>query len=150
MNSMTHQRGAGLIEVLVTLLILSTSLITLTALQNRSVQFNQMAYFRSQANILAYDLLDRMRLNRSNLSAYNVALAPFTSGSSAPTGNLAATDIFQWRQAIDARIPGGQGGVACEALTNICEVTILWSEVNASKLEDEDESTSKFIYSARL
>ena len=38
-----HERGVGLIEVLVTLLILSTTLIALSALQTRSLQFNQGA-----------------------------------------------------------------------------------------------------------
>jgi type IV pilus assembly protein PilV len=150
MNNIRQQRGVGLIEVLVTLLILSTSLITLTAMQNRSLQFNQMAYFRSQANIMAYDILDRIRLNRSNLNAYNMTLAAFSGGTTPAAGNIAATDIFQWRQGIDARIPGGQGGIECNNVTGICNVTILWGEINSTEIDDDEESTSKFIYSARL
>jgi type IV pilus assembly protein PilV len=151
MKNIIHQRGVGLIEVLVTLLILSTSLITLTAMQNRSLQFNQMAYFRSQANIMAYDILDRIRLNRLNLDAYDVALAAFGGGSAPATGNMVATDIYQWRQGIDARIPGGQGGIECDNATRICNITISWSEINSvAETNDEDESTSEFLYSARL
>lgn len=150
MSKMTHQLGVGLIEVLVTLLILSTSLITLTSMQNRSLQFNQMAYFRSQANIMAYDILDRIRLNKSNFSAYNVTLAAFEGGSAPAGGSMAAVDIFQWRQNIDALIPGGQGGIECNNATGICNVTIRWSEINSTDISDDDESTSKFIYSARL
>jgi len=153
MKNRSHQQGVGLIEVLVTLLILSTSLITLTAMQNRSLQFNQMSYFRSQANILAYDILDRIRTNKSsipnNLAAYNVALAPF--GGGAAPGGVIQTDIFLWRQEIDARIPGGQGAIACVNATNICNVTISWNEINSTlRLTDAQESTSLFIYSARL
>lgn len=150
MRKIAHQRGVGLIEVLVTLLILSTALITLTSLQNRSLQFNQMAYFRSQANIMAYDILDRIRLNRSNLNAYNVTLAAFSGGTTPAAGNMAATDIFQWRQGIDTRIPGGQGGINCNNVSGICNVTILWNEINSTVVDDDKESTSKFIYSARL
>jgi type IV pilus assembly protein PilV len=150
MNNIRQQRGVGLIEVLVTLLILSTSLITLTAMQNRSLQFNQMAYFRSQANIMAYDILDRIRLNKSNLNAYNVALATFDGTTPPAAGNMAATDIFQWRQNIDGRIPSGQGGIECNNVTGICSVTILWGEINSTDIDDDEESTSKFIYSARL
>src|SRR5690625_2050477 len=65
-----RMRGVGLIEVLVTLIILSTALLTLTALQTRSLQFNHSAYLRSQANNFAYDILDRdrksTRLNSSH------------------------------------------------------------------------------------
>src|SRR5690606_27805074 len=70
-----NERGVGLIEVLVTLLILSTTLIALSALQTRSLQFNQGAYFRSQANMLAYDMLDRIRVNDS-LPATNLSPKP--------------------------------------------------------------------------
>lgn len=151
MKNIRRQRGVGLIEVLVTLLILSTSLITLTAMQNRSLQFNQMAYFRSQANIMAYDILDRIRLNKSNLNAYDVALAEFSGGPAPAAGNMAATDVFQWRQNIDARIPNGQGGIECDNATGICNITISWNEINsATEIDDDDESTSEFTYSARL
>lgn len=150
MKSRSRQQGVGLIEVLVTLLILSTSLITLTAMQNRSLQFNQMAYFRSQANILAYDILDRMRLNRDNLAAYNVALAAFGGGAAPAAANVAASDVFQWRSDIDTRIPGATGGIACNAATNVCTITIDWEEINSTEIDDEDEKTSMFEYSARL
>lgn len=150
MKKITHQRGVGLIEVLVTLLILSTALITLTSLQNRSLQFNQMAYFRSQANIMAYDILDRIRLNKSNLNAYNVAVAEFEGGAAPAVGNMAATDIFEWRKGIDARIPGGRGGIDCDNASGICNVTILWDEINSTDIDDDEELTSKFIYSALL
>lgn len=157
MGNLNQQRGVGLIEVLVTLLILSTSLITLTAMQNRSLQFNQMSYFRSQANILAYDILDRMRLNAANINAYNVALAPFGNGGAAPaSANIPATDLFEWRRDIDARLPNGQGGIQCNAATRICDVTITWDEINNSdanstnSVNGQNESTSRFVYSVRI
>lgn len=155
MKNRSHQQGVGLIEVLVTLLILSTSLITLTAMQNRSLQFNQMAYFRSQANILAYDILDRIRSNKSNilnnLAAYDVALAAFAGGAAPAATDYVSTDLFQWRQEIDARIPDGQGAIDCDNTTSICTITISWDEINSTlRLTDEQESTSVFNYSARL
>lgn len=155
MGNLNQQRGIGLIEVLVTLLILSTSLITLTAMQNRSLQFNQMSYFRSQANILAYDILDRMRLNVSSITSYNVALAAF-SGSAPASSNIPATDLFEWRRDIDARLPDGKGGIQCNATTRICDVTITWNEINSSdanstnSVNGQDESTSTFVYSVRI
>src|SRR5690625_6205371 len=59
-----RMRGAGLIEVLVTLIILFTALLTLTALQTRSLQFKHSAYLLSQANNFAYAMLDRLRIIR--------------------------------------------------------------------------------------
>jgi type IV pilus assembly protein PilV len=145
-----HQTGVGLIEVLVTLLILSTSLLALGAMQNRSLQFNQSAYLRSQANIFAYDILDRMRINLINLSAYESALASVPEGSTPVTSPLAAADLDAWRRNISSELPNGKGGIACDgdATNNICTVTIVWDELNSSGKKEEDTTT--FTYSARL
>lgn len=74
MKQFNKQEGVGLIEVMVTALILSTSLLGLAALQSRALQYNHSAYMRSQANILAYDLLDRIRASRSNIANYNLGV----------------------------------------------------------------------------
>lgn len=155
-----NERGVGLIEVLVTLLILSTTLIALSALQTRSLQFNQGAYFRSQANMLAYDMLDRIRINDS-LPSTSVSPAPArellstytmsetASGSaSAATSPLSAADKYQWLRSINASLPGGKGKIACDDTTRICRVEITWTELNSSELADED--STKFSYEARL
>lgn len=145
-RSLPKQSGVGLIEVLVTLLILSTSLLALGAMQNRSLQFNQSAYMRSQANIFAYDILDRMRVNLNNLNAYNAALAG--PASSPVTSPLAAADIDNWRNNIRRVLPEGEGGIACVLATGICTITIAWREQNNSGNPDED--MTEFTYSARL
>lgn len=146
-----RQKGVGLIEVLVTLLILSTSLLALGAMQNRSLQFNQGAYFRSQANIFAYDILDRMRVNLANLDSYKSALASVDEESTpvtTPTASLAAADLDAWRRNISSELPNGKGGIACDGEPKICTVTIVWDELNSSGKAAEDTTT--FTYSARL
>lgn len=142
----SNQSGVGLIEVLVTLLILSTALLALGAMQNKSLQFNQGAYMRSQANILAYDLMDRVRVNLRNLKDYKSAEAG--PSSSPVTSPLTAADIDNWRINISRQLPDGKGGVSCVAATNVCTVTISWRELNNSGEVDEDKTT--FTYEARM
>lgn len=143
---LNKQFGVGLIEVLVTLLILSTSLIALGAMQNRSLQFNQSAYMRSQANIFAYDILDRMRINLDNLNAYNSA--PAGPASSPVTSPLSAADLDGWRNNMNRALPDAKGGVTCVTATSICTITITWQELNNSGKPEENETT--FTYSARM
>lgn len=155
-----NEHGIGLIEVLVTLLILSTTLIALSALQTRSLQFNQGAYFRSQANMLAYDMLDRIRVNdslppanvapkpvREALSAYTMAKTE-AKNATAATSPLSASDKYQWLRSINAALPGAKGQITCDNGTRICQVAITWTELNNSGLDDENEST--FTYEARI
>ena len=144
-----NQNGVGLIEVLITLLVLSTSLLALAAMQMRSLQFNQGAYMRSQANIYAYDILDRMRLNIGALGDYESALASVDPESTPVDSPLAAADLDAWRRNIALALPNGRGGIECDA-ANVCTLTIDWDEINTSNREDDDEEKTIFTYSAKL
>lgn len=138
-----YQKGASLIEVLVTVLLLATSLLALAALQTRSLQYNHSAYLRSQANILAYDIIDRMRINRVNLNAYEIEPAAF-DGTTEPS-TLADKDLYQWRQNIDRFLPAGKGGVSCN--DTVCTITVTWYEQDGTNQEEDSQT---FSYSTQF
>ena len=141
---MNKQQGAGLIEVLVTVLILGTSLLALAALQSKSLQYNHSAYLRSQANILAYDILDRVRINRANMSGYSL-----TMDAGKPSGTTTAqVDMAEWLTNIETMLPGSDGAVSCLAASGLCTVTIQWSEQNSSGEASEDQGS--FVYTTRI
>lgn len=139
-----NQLGVGLIEVLVAVLILGTALLTLTSLQTRSLQFNQSAYLRSQANILAYDIIDRIRINRDKADGYDITLA-----SDAPTSDttLRDKDLKEWLNNVAKILPGGDGLVTCDA-NKKCTVEIQWVE-QATKMTSENQ-TMKFSYTSQI
>lgn len=144
------QRGVGLIEVLVTVLILATSLLAMGALQSRSLQFNHSAYLRSQANVLAYDILDRMRINREALVNYNRDL---DDGKPAG-GSVTNQDLNEWLTAVERSLPGGQGAIDCNG--GVCEITLEWVEQDSLAVndeepgEDDEQETTTFTYSTRI
>ncbi len=149
-----NQSGVGLIEVLVTLLVLSSSLMALAALQTRSLSFNQGAYIRSQANIAAYDILDRVRINSTRLNEYNVVADVFDKNSAVVTAPASAADMDSWRRALAISVPSAQAALACDAVTRVCTVTITWGD-NFDQLLDTAgneivESSNTFTYAARL
>lgn len=141
-----RQKGVGLIEVLVTVLILATSLLAMAALQSRSLQFNHGAYLRSQANIMAYDILDRMRINRDNIDDYERNFEDtIPSGSS-----LATIDLNDWLDNIEDTLPGGEGAVDCD-VNRVCTVRLRWIEEDRAPGDDEGEQgTVEFVYSTQL
>lgn len=155
MNGVTlkQSKGVGLIEVLITMLILSTTLITLAALQTRSLQYNHGAYLGSQANILASDILDRIRANKKSpthavqIEDYNIVLSEFTPGS-VPTESLAKADVFIWQRNIESQMPGGKSSITCKNSTMMCTVVISWNEVNNESAASK--GTSTFEYTTRL
>lgn len=146
-----RQQGVGLIEVLITAFILAVGLLGLAALQTRSLQYNHGAYLRSQATILAYDIIDRMRINRTVAlsGGYDVALSAATvSGTS-----LAATDVNQWLGLLSATLPGGDGAIDCDASS--CTISLQWLERSGSDEALEEggvasETPVEFVYSTRI
>ena len=152
MNSLKRQEGSTLIEVAVTVLILSVSLLSMATLQTRSLQFNQGASMRTQANIQAYDLIDRIRINRgvssSNISSYTAAYDASPAGGNA----LAAADVAAWRANIQRNLPGGKGAIACVSATRICTISIKWSDEQlfGAEAASNPEATTELIYSSGL
>ena len=167
---MTYQtikgsRGFTLIEVLVSVLVLAIGLLGLASLQANSMKHNHNAYLRSQATVLAYDIIDRMRANISTAEAgnYDTAGSDTPSGSTnCQTGSCSATDmatfdINQWKCSVRAWtatdtdyvsvcgssglnivgvLPGGEGAVVRNG--DIYTVTVSYTE----RLEDRGAGTA--------
>lgn len=122
------QKGFGLIEVLVSMLILAVGLLGVAALQSQSIRFNHEAYLRTQATVLANDIIDRLRTNRATAigsNSYDLAFAdvPVASATLCETnpcsaGNIAAYDFTQWRANIASALPNGTGAVTPDAISN--------------------------------
>lgn len=60
-----RQRGISLIEVLVAILVLGVGLLGVAGLQLTALRSSQSAELRSQASLLAYDIIERMRMDRA-------------------------------------------------------------------------------------
>ena len=58
-----NQRGVGLVEILVAVVIVSIGFLAAATMQVQGMRFSQGAYFRSQAYFMASDMIDRMRNN---------------------------------------------------------------------------------------
>jgi type IV pilus assembly protein PilV len=136
----SRTRGFTLVEVLVSLVILSIGLLGIAKLMLFSSHSNDSAYLRSQAADLAYEMLDYMRSNPVQAGpngtpafAYNTAAATaaadpgFTCFSAtAPCTSLALYDVYQWKLRLNANsgavpagaLPNGQGSVVAVAGAN--------------------------------
>lgn len=116
-----HQHGFTLLEVLVSIVVISLGLLGLAGLQVVSLNNNQAAYHRAIATQQAFDMMDRIRANRigganGNYDNLTTTLPAdpgcFTTGCSA--ANMAVTDHFQWLTNVAAMLPGGTGSVRCQ------------------------------------
>lgn len=130
----SRTRGFTLVEVLVSLVVLSIGLLGIAKLMLFSSHSNDSAYLRSQATDLAYEMLDYMRSNVVQAGpngtpafAYNTAAPTLATDPgftcfvpTAPCANLALYDVYQWKLRLDANsglipagaLPNGRGSVA--------------------------------------
>lgn len=127
-------RGYTLIEMLIALLVLSVGLLGVAALQTTGQQFNYRSYIRTQTAILAADLADRMRANRSvaasgGYKSENQAGKLDTSceeGTCTP-GQLAVYDLNNWFYKLTTSLPDAQATITL-AGANVYTLVLQWQE----------------------
>ena len=109
-----RQLGFNLIEVMVTIVIISIGLLGVAALQMQSKHSNLIAAQRTLASHMVHDLLERMRSNSSQIDVYTpsdsdyilldpVSTSPIqacTSNSACDSTQLVTHDIWQWSNAL--------------------------------------------------
>lgn len=119
------QAGVSLVEVLVAVVVLSIGLLGLAGLQASGMRVGQSSIYRSQAAQLAYDMVDRLRVNFANAADYNLALADAAPGGA----TIAARDLQDWRLRL-LSLPSGTGSVA----VNGADVTIVvqWDDTRGA------------------
>lgn len=158
MNRLAQKTGApgfSLIEVLVALLVLSIGLLGLAALQTTGLKLNHQSYERTQAVMQTYDIIDRMRANRSGSDRsingiYESVAIGNQPGStdcqsvSCNVSQLAEYDIRQWNSANATLLADGKGAIcrgtfsadlsSCtiDANISIYRIAITWKENDLS------------------
>jgi len=121
-----HLNGFTLLEVLVAMLILSIGLLGLAALQANTLKLNHGALQRSQGIFLTYDMMDRLRANRTAALAGQCDIA---MGATLGGTDLCDVDVTDWQDNfVAAFLPAGQGSVDCSTTVNVCVVTVQWDE----------------------
>ncbi len=108
-----YNQGVGLVEVLITLLIVSVGVLNMAALQTTAKKSNFDAVQRTTGVLLASDILERMRANPVTLANYLTNSSGLGGGtlstpsqtciltSKCSTSELAAYDLWAWEQAVD-------------------------------------------------
>ncbi len=146
------QRGVGLIEVLVAVLVMAIGLLGIAALQATALRNSQGSLERSQAVLNSYTMLDSMRVNVSaaRAGAYDMEMTcespSLLRPAHVPAQRLVVVDRHSWINQIKTQLASGCGGIACTAVAGIeardCRVTIRWDDSRATGGSDTQEMTT--------
>lgn len=152
--------GFTLVEILVALLIISVGLLGVATLQVRGQQFNQVAYFRTQATLLAYDIMDRIRINSD--SSPNSDLFEGDEGSykepdftdvgpggtgrddscetnACSSSNLTNYDLNNWFNSVRETLPAGEARIVWKDSSKQYTITIRWKNIVDGKPDSQEE-----------
>lgn len=131
MATFHSEQGIGMIEVLISLLVLSIGLLGMAALQARGLTMTTESLQRTQATILANDIIERARANRVNVADYDTngffSPAPSCDQTFAvANASVVTDDLDEWQNNLGCLLAGGNGQVVVNG--NNLTVTITWQD----------------------
>lgn len=135
------QRGVGLIEVMVAVLVVSVGFLGIAALQAMSLQVNNSASARSMATIASYSILDALRADIASArsGSYNTTVKANACPDAA--GSLAKAQLNAWCQQLGASlgiVASTTGKVDCNN-SGECAITITYDD-SRSKIGSNAQS----------
>lgn len=150
------QRGSSLIEVLVTVVVLSIGMLSMLWAQTKSMGYQRTAEFRNVATQIASEYADRMRANAEGAIGYlhkdryapGRAIEPSKIGNKCLTGKadctadeMAQTDKHQMRVLARNSMPGGDLHVT-EGKNGGYDIWVLWQQPDMPGLDDSSLSSA--------
>ncbi|HEX2830953.1 MAG TPA: type IV pilus modification protein PilV [Burkholderiales bacterium] len=151
------QRGFSMIEVLITMFVIAMALLGTAALQAYSLKVSQGGQFRTQAVMLATDLVERLAANTAAAAAGNyVATLPSSStvsdcsASACSPQQMAQYDLARFQDHMQAALPDATATISRSGTGPwLYTVQITWKE-RSFKRKDSNSSlagpTESFSY----
>jgi type IV pilus assembly protein PilV len=129
-----YHHGFSMVEMLVTVLVLSLGLLGLAGMQINALKSSHGAQLHNQATALSYEIGERIRSNRSVIQqgGYDIlygaqpATAPNCEAASCDAAAMADYDLGQWKAALATQLPAGEGAIS--HLDTLVTVRVFWDE----------------------
>ena len=138
-----RMRGIGLIEVLVSVLVLGVGLLGVAAMQSTALQGGQSSMETSQAVMQTNAIIEAMRANPANAGSYATGgkRCAATGG-----GGLAGDDLDNWITGLQASIGGGASTCGTIAFNGaVATITVEWDDSRAG-----GDSERELVTEARI
>jgi type IV pilus assembly protein PilV len=131
-----RQSGFSLVEVLITLVIMSVGMLGIAGLYVQSMQAGRTSMFRHHAVTLAGDVADRIRANPTADIAYTAPVGANNNcvlgGVDCTATQMAANDILLWKDQAANTLPGGDVTIVLTPEAGFTpptyQITVSWTE----------------------
>lgn len=137
------QRGSTMMETMVALFILAIGLMAVQAMQLASMRVSTEAFFRTDAQLLVEDMVDRVLAYDSitdpaddddynGIDTNGAAADPGCSAGGCTQAQQIAFDLFEWKTAVEDRLPSGRGQITQNAGNYV--VIVMWDNERSGAL----------------
>lgn len=153
-NIPSRSRGFSLIEVLTAMVVLSIGMLGIAAMYTTSLKTGRSAQLRTKGVVFAADMADRIRANPGGGADYASSATDqgsdkgcadrsnsgtVTAGVACTTDQMAADDIYQWKQLLtnpQSGLPDAEAVIDYDNTTTppTYTITVNWTD------QDEDLS----------
>lgn len=137
-----------MVEVLVTIVILAFGLLGIASLIMTGLNNNHSSTLRSQATMLSYDMIDRIRANKASAIALRYDMAMSAEASSFSGTALENLDRKEWLTRLAAVLPSGDGSIQFDGAKNLLTVTVQWKDQRGSG--EASSSVKSFVLQTQL
>jgi type IV pilus assembly protein PilV len=125
-KSRRFSKGTSLVEVMVSVLILSVGLLGIAAMQATALRNTQSSMERTQAVVQSYAILDNLRVAQAN--TFNLSWTCAIAGSA----TSASTDMATWvASTMDKVSNDACAQVSCAA--GVCTIDVRWNDSRATQ-----------------
>ena len=126
-----HVRGIGLIEVMVSVLVLAVGLLGIAAMQAMALRGGQGSLESTQAVMATNSILEAIRANPTQAAAYNMGMTCAVPSGAGIVGN----DQIAWISSLKTTIgSGATDTTTCGQISGCpaaCVITVQWDDSRA-------------------
>lgn len=126
-GQLRSQRGVGIVEVMIALVVLMFSALSISNLQTRSLVSMQISESHFTINERSREMLEVLRANAvdARSGVYNLEFDD-TLTVPDPVESPVEYTVYQWKQSISEELRNGAGRIGCDAVK--CTVSLRWIE----------------------
>lgn len=121
------QKGVGLIEVILALLVFAICSLSMGNLTVTSISSSTTAEMHGTVNNLAYEMLELLKADRVRAvnNGYDIKFEELVP----PAADIGIVSnlVVEWRSRVETGLPDGAGEIECD--TSGCLVSLRWREV---------------------
>lgn len=147
-----YQQGTSLIETVVALFVLAIGMLGVLSMQVKSMQFNQSAYYYSQAVYLANEILENMRSNPGAANTYLIDLDETSppalvncsaAGVTCTETQLRDFNLSEWRTNVQNTLISGKASVA--RIGDYYAITVQFDDSRSAVDNEDGAELSEYV-----